>query len=463
MSVALKTAPQPVQQEKIETEVQAIVSHLVERLPQDCEPRCVLWHGSFARGESGLYRYGERWLPFGDYDLEFICNHLPGRQIIHQLEESLLERFGYRSVLSPVEETLVEDASSFNVIDLKFSTPEQLAKRSPDLSTYDLLHSSQVMYGEDLRPAVQLKIEKVPLFSAYRILHNRLFNLVSLFGLDLWEARRTLTHQEKVAFSLAICRTWLDFGMALSLCLGVYAPDYATRLENLEREGERISLWFKDWKGLLEGIRVAMQFKQKPMPEKLDTNAIRRGYFLVLQSWDRVMRVVQGQLLPYYFGRGYEMDRIDYWSEAAEICQKILPRRYYRDYLRVMLSTRENTPSDLTLDVCSYLANIHENYNFRGVSFLIRHPKRSLISPEIIYFAAIPLLAFSITQVGKVQYGMLNQVMQLISPYRKCRVALMGRENWKEVKDFCVDLFSDYRQKQKKSGARHLPHWLLRK
>ena len=460
MSTTLKATPGATRQERIESEVASLVRLVLAELPAQCEPVSVLWHGSFARGESGLYRYRDRWLPFGDYDFEVICRRLPGRQTLRRVEHAVLEGFGYRPVSAPLEETLSEEADTFNVLDLKFSTPEGFLGRHPDLSTYDLLHASRVLYGQDLRPQVQLELEQVPLFSAYRILFNRLFHLLSLFRVDLWEAERELTHQEKVAFSLAICRIWLDFGTALSLCLGVYAPDSATRLENLAREGERLTGWFKDWQGLLEGIRVALQFKREPRPERLDTAAIRRGYFLALESWDRVMRVLQGQLMPYYFGRAGDLEKVDYWNQAAEICRRELPRRYYRDYLREMLAKTGRKSSERRLNLLAYAANAYENYGFMGLPFLLMHPKQSLVSPEILYFACVPLLAFSITPLGKVHYGMLNQVLTLVSPYRRSRITLTGKEDWQKVKNLCVELFSAYRAK--KPEIRRLPKWLTK-
>ncbi len=460
MSIALKATPDQSQKEHLESEVTALLKLVLEQLPAACEPISGLWYGSFARGESGVYPYRGRWLPFGDYDFEIICRRPPRDEEVRRIERAVLERFGYRPVTSPVEETLTENATTFNVLDLKFSTPGQFVERSPDLSTYDLLHASRVMFGKDLRQHVRLDIDRVPLFSAYRMMFNRLFHALSLFKLDLWDPEHELTHQEKVAFSLAICRIWLEFSTALSLCLGVYAPDYETRLDNLAREGERIALWFRDWEGLLEGIRVAVEFKQTPRPDRLNTLAIRRGYFLALESWDRVMRVVQSQRLPYYFGRGNELEKVDYWNEAAEVCQKELPRQYYRDYLRVMLAGRGRKLSDRTINLLARLSNVYENYGFMGLPFLLKHPKRSLFSPEIIYFACVPLLAFSITPLGKVHYGMLNQVLNLVSPYRKSRITLTSKENWQEVKDLCVELFSAYRAK--KPEIRRLPRWLTK-
>lgn len=460
MSTLVTAASHSTRQGHIESEVAALVKVIAAGLPSSCEPLSVLWHGSFARGESGLYRYRERWLPFGDYDLEFICRQRPGPETVRRIEQAVLEAFAYRPVTAPVEETLAEKANTFNVLDLKFSTPEQFTHRHPDLSTYDLLHASRVLFGEDLRAQVQLELDQVPLFSAYRIMFNRLFQVLSLFRVDLWDPQRELTHQERVAFSLAICRVWLDFSTALSLGLGVYAPDYETRLENLAREGERLEAWFRDWEGLLEGIRVAAAFKKVPRPDQLDTAAVRRGYFLVLESWDRVMRVLQGMLLPYYFGRGNDLEKVDYWNQAAEICQKELPRRYYREYLRVMLAEKGKKISPRRMDLLAYLANAYENYAFRGLPFLLLHPKQSLVSPEILYFACVPLLAFSITPLGKVHYGMLSQVLNLVSPYRGSRITLTGKEDWQRVKDLCVELFSAYRAK--KLDIRRLPKWLTK-
>ena len=461
MAIVLDAPPEVNRQSIVESEVKEIVDLILSELPQESKPLSVLWYGGFARGESGLYQYRNRWLPFGDYDLEVVCQDTPNREVVEKIEASITGRFGYRPVQASVDETLVADAVTYNVMDLKFSTPEQFLGRSPDLSTYDLIHASEVLYGEDLRTQIELEIDQVPKFSAYRILQNRLFNTLSLFNLDLWDTRRELTHQEKVAFSLAICRIWLDFGMALSLCLDCYAPDHQTRLANIQEHEKKMALWFRNWKGLINGIRVAIDFKKNPKPNQLNVQAIRHGYFLALESWDRVMRVIQAKLLPYHFGRGYEMDKIDYWVESAETCLKVFPRRYYREYLKTLLSRQQKSCPDWKLNLLARGANIYENLGFMGPGTLLRHPRRSFISPEIIYFACVPLLAYSITPVGKVHFGMLSQVTQLISPYRKCQVTLTGKENWQQVKDFSVNLFNDYRRA--KTGGRTLPKWLKKR
>ncbi len=445
-------------------QVQEIVRLALEVIPQSLHPLSVIWHGGFARGESGFYSYRGRQLPFGDYDLEFICPAPMPAEVERRLEAGILERFGYRPVSAPAEETLEEHAETFNVLDLKFTTPTQLASRSVDLATYDLVHSSRILYGEDLRSHISIDIESVPLFSAYRILHNRLFHLLSLFHVDLWKPDVQLPHQLRVAYSLCICRMWLDFGMALSLCLGKYAPDYQTRLKNLEEEGKNLSVWFRDWKGLMEGIQVAMEFKKNPQPGKLNAKAIRHGCFIVLENWDKVTRVLLARLIPYYLGKGYELEKVDYWMEVAEIARKRLPRLYYREYLHRMLSSGKGQGEKLSgyrLEALAAGANLYENAGFRGWTFPIRHPKRCWMSPEIVYFATLPLLAFSITPLGKIHYGMLNTALHLVEPYRKMDVTVTGRGNWQEVKDACVDVFSEYRNKRNK--IRQLPRWLKRK
>jgi len=465
MPIAPQSVPQISRQEQIESEVGAIVSLLLEGLRGEVEPVCVLWYGGFARGESGLYSdpSGRR-LPFGDYDLEILCRKTPSSSLVRKLEASISQRFGYQSVKAPVESTLIEEARTFNVLDLKFSTPQQFYARPPDLATYDLLHSARILFGDDPRNGLQLELEQVPLFSAYRIMHKRLFHLLSLFHVDLYNPERELTHQEKVAFSLAICRLWLDFSMTLTLYLGIYTPDIKTRLKNLqsisEEQKEQISGFFRSWEGFLEGVRVAVEFKQRPRPAQLDSRAIRHGYFLALESWDKVMRVLQSKLLPYYFSRGVELEKIDYWNQSAEIYRKVLPKRYYRDYLKVMLEKRGKTISDKRLERLSLLANAYENIRFKGLSFLLTQGKRSFVSPEITFFSCVPLLAYSITPLGKIHFGMLNRVLNLMKPYRKCKVTLTGKENWQEVKDIFVQIFHEYHSK--KESFRRLPKWLTR-
>lgn len=454
-TVLLNRPAESVRQDRAETEIRELVDLVLSGLPESCRPLSVFWRDGFARGENGMYRFQDRWLPFGNYRLEVVCQQAPPPEALERIESAATGRFGYRPITAPLQETLAEDAVAFNVLDLEFITRERFLGRTADLATLDLVHGARLLYGEDLRSFLQVGLDQVPRFNAYRILQDRLYEALSLFHLDLWDARRELTLQEKAAYSLAICRLWLDFGMALALCLDIYAPDHATRLKRIEEEGDKIALWFRDWKGLLEGIRVAIEFKKNPKPAALNARAIRHGYFLALESWDKVMRVVQAKMLPYHFGRDYELDKVDYWDESAQTCLKVFPRLYYADRLQPLFGNNGSAPSGRKLDLLARGANLCENLSFMGPGFLLKHPRRTFTSPEIVFFACVPLLAYAITPSGKVHFGMLKQVMNLAAPYRKCAITLTGKNDWQRVKDYFMALFDDYRRE--KDRFRKLP------
>jgi hypothetical protein len=429
-TVLLNRPAHVVRQDRAETEIRELVDLILGGLPESCHPLSVFWHDGFARGESGMYRFQDRWLPFGNYRLEVVCQQAPPPEALERIESAATGRFGYRPITAPLEETLAEDAVAFNVLDLGFTTRERFLARSCDLAALDLVHGSRLLHGEDLRASLQVGLDRIPRFNAYRLLQDRLFEALSLFHLDLWDARRELTLQEKAAYSLAICRLWLDFGMALALCLDIYAPDHATRLRRIEEEGDKISLWFRDWRGLLEGIRVAIEFKKNPKPAALNARAIRHGYFLALESWDKVMRVVQAKMLPYHFGRDYELDKVDYGTNRPRPAMKVFsPGCITR--IRLQTPVRRQREQSLAAEVgpsgagCERLREPSPSWG--RVPAEAFHRARSLRPSRLFRLCAAPGLRDH--PVGQGSFCMLKQVMNLAAPYRKCAITLTGKND----------------------------------
>jgi len=118
MTIGRHPAPLEAHRQKLaELEIHDSVNIILKGLPDTCEPISILWHGSRARSEAGMYQFKDRWLPYGGYHLEVVCDQLPKADIIDHIEQNFLNQFGYRTRQSSIGQALNEDNKVLKVVD----------------------------------------------------------------------------------------------------------------------------------------------------------------------------------------------------------------------------------------------------------------------------------------------------------------------------------------------------------
>ena len=388
----------------------------------------IIWHGGFARGEGGRYDYMNYKIPFGDLDIDVICRRMPSPDEKRKIYEEIFSKIRYQPVTSPIEPTLVEGADKYNILDIKFTPLRVFFNRPTDLSTYDMIHSSLTLYGENLIPCLNVSIEDVSPYSVYRILNNRLLNLLMVFKPEYWE--RNLTFQESVALLLAATRVYLDMATAVTFMNGVYTSDYVTRKENIIKlEKQDI---FKKYPKLVDKIISAFEFKSFPDIRNLTSEEARFTFFQTFQDCWVMLCYLMTKLV------GSEIPKNSYLDYIKKAYSD-LPKNYYTSYLQTAMPLKTFSPNFATSirKIAGRIANYYETWNAFGAFHTISKLFYSGISPEIYYFVTLPLICAGIKNDKSVHPNILTSLEKMLRHFN-----IFGSIKGKEID---VDLWNEMR------------------
>ena len=408
----------------------------------------IIWHGGFARGEGGRYDFFNFNIPFGDLDIDVVCRSMPSPGEKQKIIDEIFSRLRYQPVTCPIEPTLVEGADRFNILDLKFTPLKVFFNRPPDLSTYDMIHSSVILYGEDLIPCLQTSIEDVSPYSIFRILNNRLLNLLMVFKPDYWE--RDLTFQETVALLLAATRVYLDMATAVTFMNGVYASDYKTRQRNLLVLG-KVGPFDKN-PNLILKIIGSFEFKNNPKIKPMSGDEARITFFQTFQDCWIVLCYLVSQLE----GRAIEGNS---YSQYAKKILSDFPKNYYTSYLKSAMPLK-GFPSGIAgfvRKVGGRLANYYETMQAYGFFNIVKRPFSSGISPEIFYFVTLPLLFASIKNDKSVNTEIIGSLKKMLDHFRIFEKVdkEVDVDHWNELRIQYIEWVQEFRMK--KGYVRTLP------
>lgn len=434
-------------------EINIICQIIKETIPPHAGLMSIIWHGGFAIGEGGLYRFrdrnppfAERWLPYGDYDLTIVSERPIPRCIQARIYSKILLSTGYRSVVDLDTEPLNEDAKTFKIVDLKFVPYYSFIYRVADISSYDLKHCSRILYGEELRDKLKVDIADIPLVSPIRIIFNRLFTALDVFSYDFME--RQLNFMEIVALKLALTRIWLSLGMALSFYLGEYQVSYLERMKALRKNEVRIG------KDIVDCIEKAVSFKISPDFSDVNEKELIKEWFLVMERADYILRLLLKEYIDIGLG--------ERWSELSLKLFDAFVSRYYTEYLKAQFSKKFWFKFDSlwTEALAGKIVGAWENIKLMGFRHWIGRRHDIFMSPEARYFAIIPLLAFGLGADGKVEGSYLPLARDILTPLYPHELEEKGPAGWeKERKMFC-SIIRKY--KYTKQSARNLGNILDR-
>lgn len=424
----------------IEKEIDTICQIIKETIPSQSGLKSIIWHGGFAIREGGLYRFKERWLPYGDYDITIVSEKPIPRHLQGQIYRKILILTGYRSVVELDTEPLSEDVKTFKIVDLKFVPYYSFILRVPDISSYDLRYCSRILYGDDLRDKLKADIEDIPLVSPLRIIFNRLFTALDVFSFDFM--KRQLNFMEIVALKLAITRTWLSLGMALSFYLGEYKVSYLERMKVLRKNEAHIG------KDIVDRIERAVLFKISPDVSHANGEEVVKEWFLAMERADYILRLLLRRYL--------EIRPEESWTDISfKLFNTFLPR-YYAEYIKTQFSKKfwSQVDSLWTEVVSSKIIGAWENIKLMGWRHWISRWPDIFISPEGRYFAIIPLLAFSLRSDGKVEQASLPLAKEILNPLYPHNLKENAALAWEEERKIFCSVIRKY--KYSKNSARNI-------
>ncbi|MCG3195804.1 MAG: hypothetical protein GHCLOJNM_00272 [bacterium] len=446
----------------------AVVETCLQLLPADARPLAVYLSGGFARGESGHYLCDGKPLPFGDYDFDVIAPRPLLDSEIEAVEEALFQRLRFQPVTAESAPTLTENPDRFNVLDLRFKTPDEFLSAAPDLALLDFLGSRVLLWGEDLvQGQLSIGIDEVSPFSPWRIVGNRITLALKHIDTDFWE--RAPTRHEALAFRLASCRTYLDLAGMIGFLAGKYGASYSERLAFLREDQGLWRGWFEDSDGFVGRIEESIRFKREPRLEPLSGARIWGEWFelvmdlgaalphlanlvlltrhLPIEKIRETLRRSAGGGASVAVTRPFQED----WRPLAARQARAYPGLFYRDYaLQLLRRKRKRLPFGSFLATqASRCYSLIENTLWKGRSWTFKNLRRATLSPQAFQSAAQTLLLFSLAPDRSVRLEQLEAFDELMNPYLLMPFDFLPpARRWEASKRCFVHEMLDYRRKR---------------
>lgn len=435
-------------------------------LPNDVIVHSILVSGGFARGESGHYKIEERWIPFGDYDLDVVVSRILLDSETDLVYDAIESATGFRSVNEDSTPTLVEEPKVFNVLDIRFKTLDEFGQRAPDLALYDFLQSYRVVHGEDLGKKLKpISIHEVSPFSPWRILGNRITLLFKHVNIDFLANPPTL--HEALAFRLAACRVWLDLAGILSFLHGGYQTSPAARLAFLTSNAGAWRTWLPEPDSFLNQVQNAVQFKREPRLDRLSGEELFREWFTLVTDLGRILPHLTNLLL---LSRRIPIATLsetllspdsrpgmvvndpfgEDWRGMVARQLREYPGLYFREFIRVHLNRAgKRLPMEKTL--CGFASRYYglsEHLMWRGKKWTLKNLRRSTLAPTAFQSAIQPLVLFSLRPDLQVDLDALELFESLMEPYMMLPFAFLEpAKRWEANKRCFVHELLDYRRR----------------
>lgn len=182
-------------------------------------PRAVILTGSLARGEGSFLKVGKERRALGDAEFALVfpdAKQLPSPKAVAAAEEEIERELKAQSIVCPVGLSPVP--------------PEYLSSLKPHIYAYELRVCGNVVWGdrEILNLIPQFEPEDIPLEDAWRLLCNRLIELLDGIG-----ATNVVKVSAPLNLKYRVCKLYLDMATSYLLFMGAYAPTYAERSRRL--------------------------------------------------------------------------------------------------------------------------------------------------------------------------------------------------------------------------------------
>jgi len=207
--------------EKIQKRLDKVTAVLVEEL----HPVSVLLFGGVGKGEASLCK-GEL---FNDLDIYVITKN--------NISEKRLEEVGIKAskAIGVGGKEFIEssnqpyDSREFFHVDLRYIKYSTLPKLKKTTRAFELKHSSQILYGKDVRPLIRVKKKDLHLSEGIRHLFNK--SCFLLMTMDRQRLKGKFLKEDKNYLVYHCVKTFLGCAETLLLAKGDDSPTYRGRNE----------------------------------------------------------------------------------------------------------------------------------------------------------------------------------------------------------------------------------------
>ncbi|MBS3090557.1 hypothetical protein J4433_02180 [Candidatus Pacearchaeota archaeon] len=298
--------------EKADEKVQRDMDIIKGIIAKKIKPESIILFGGFGRGEGSFEIRNGKIMPLNDYDMYVITKSKISDKTLDEVGKECskaIGRGGNEFYETPLE---IYDKNRFFHVDLRCITISELARLKKINRTYELKHSSNVIYGKDLRN--KIKDFEMPISEAFRYLMNPACQL--LVCMDSRRLKGRFRKDEKFYAMHHINKVYLSCASALLISAKKFQPTYRGTNKIFRK------IYSKKFPKLAGKLDEAIKFKLNP-ERKLKGNITKEW----LEARDILTETLQ------YLAEKHLGIKAENIEELTKKIHKKLPFVYFTPYM----------------------------------------------------------------------------------------------------------------------------------
>ncbi len=237
---------------KIKRDLKIVTKIIVREL----NPVSVILFGGLGKGEGSLYR-GKL---FNDIDIYVVTKNKISEKRLEEIGIKASKQIGVGGKEFIESSDEIYDANKFFHVDLRCIKYSNISKLKKTTRAFEIKHSTQILYGKDIRPMINIKKEDLHLSEGLRHLFNK--SCFLLMTIDERRLKGKFLKDEKKYLIYHCVKTFLGCAEALLLAKKDDAPTYFGRNELFKK-------YYSKFPDLVKKVDFATKFKLNLEFEKI--------------------------------------------------------------------------------------------------------------------------------------------------------------------------------------------------
>jgi len=246
--------------DRIDKKIDLEMGIVCEEILKIIKPISIILFGGFGRGEGSVQILGDEITVSKDYDTLVVVKKKLPPSVIYEISANIHRRLDRTN---PLDSITMEMGSGVSLV--QYTIADFLYFR--DVKTYEIKVASKLIWGEDIREKIPVKVEDLSPWNGVRFLLRKppglcaSFPAVYLKELPTGAEKKTLIHE---------ChRVYLDGGVLLTILAGIYRPTYSERSEVIKKSLKKsLPDLIERIPDLAEKIEYLTDFKMFPSEER---------------------------------------------------------------------------------------------------------------------------------------------------------------------------------------------------
>jgi hypothetical protein len=233
---------------KADEKIRKDLEIVTKRIVQELKPISVILFGGLGKGEGSLHE-GKL---FNDMDIYVITKKKVSEKKLEEVGIIASKEIGVGGKEFIESSDEIYDANEFFHVDLRCIKYSDIPKLKKTTRAFEIKHSSQILYGEDIRPKINVKKEDLHLSEGIRHLFNK--SCFLLMTIDERRLKGKFLKDEKKYLIYHCVKTFLGCAEALLLAKKDDAPTYCGRNELFKK-------YYSEFPELVKKVDFATKFK----------------------------------------------------------------------------------------------------------------------------------------------------------------------------------------------------------